>query len=342
MRAGTAREFGRASGPEGTGDAFAEGLGALSNDVPAILTQGVSHNFGRTQALAHVDLEVPRGSLYALLGPNGAGKTTLLKILMGLIRPHRGRVFLNGTEVRRVDAEQRQRIGYVAEGQDLPGWMTLSQLERYLQPLYPHWDAALADQLRDRFRLPSGQKIRKMSRGEQMKVALMAALAPRPRLLIMDEPFTGMDALVKDELVHGLLELAGDGEWTVLLCSHDIGELETLADRVGFLDRGRLILSEPLELLQSRFRRVEVAVGPGSLTEMTGLPPTWLSPRRAGNRITFVACDHGVEGWEDEIRVNLPGARQVDVRPASLREVFVALAAEGMGGRDWSTEGGLP
>ena len=193
---------------------------------------------------------VPEGALYALLGPNGAGKTTLLKILLGLLRPTAGRVALLGKELPYLTRRDRAAIGYVAEGQHLPGWMTMDRLEGYLAPLYPTWDFALASQLRERFRLPAGRKLRQMSRGERMKAALLVALAPRPRLLIMDEPFTGMDALVKDELVRGLLEsVAGEG-WTVLLCSHDIGELEGLADWVGFLDAGRLIISEPMDVLR--------------------------------------------------------------------------------------------
>lgn len=309
--------------------------------VPVIQTLGLSHRYGRTWALRDVDLEIPEGGLYALLGPNGAGKTTLLRILMGLIRPTVGEARLDGRPIHDVSAADRARIGYVAEGQELPRWMTLGRLEAYLSPLYPTWDDELADHLRERFRLPSDRKIRKMSRGEQMKVALLVTLAPRPKILVMDEPFTGMDALVRDEIVYGLLELAQKGAWTVLLCSHDIGELENLADWVGFLDRGRLILSEPLDLLKQRFRKVEVALSPGSLTEMSGLPPTWLSPRRAGNRVSFVTCDHGTQGWEDDVRVNLPSVDRIDVAPATLREIFVALAAEGMGGRDWEAEGGL-
>ena len=309
--------------------------------LPILETRGLGHRFGRNWALRDVDLEIPEGSLYALLGPNGAGKTTLLKILMGLLRPTEGEAWLNGKPIQRLSLTERGRIGYVADGQELPGWMTLDRLESYLAPLYPAWDFKLADHLRNAFRLPARRKIRTLSRGEQMKVALMVTLAPRPEILVMDEPFTGMDALVKDEIVQGLLELAQDGKWTVLVCSHDIGELENLADQVGFLDRGRLILSEPLDLLRERFRKVEVTLSSGSYIEVEALPPTWLSPERAGRRVAFISCEHGRGGWEEDVRSNLPGAEAVRVSPASLREVFVALAAEGMGGRDWEAEGGL-
>jgi ABC-type multidrug transport system ATPase subunit len=306
-----------------------------------IRTDGLTHRYGKMTALDDVQLRVPRGSLYALLGPNGAGKSTLMKILLGLIRPTSGSVEINGRPVESLRARDRQWLAYVAEGQELPDWMTLEQLERFSAPLYPRWDFALADQLRARFRLPRNRRIKKMSRGEKMKAALLTALAPRPEVLVMDEPFTGMDALVKHELVQGLLELAEEQAWTVFVCSHDIGELEMLADWVGFLDRGKLILSEPTEVLRDRFRRVEVRLDAEPMIEMETLPPTWLSPKRAGHRLEFVTSDHGSNGWEREVQGHLLGSRSIEARPTSLKEVFVALAAEGLGGRDWEQEGGL-
>jgi ABC-type multidrug transport system ATPase subunit len=307
----------------------------------SISTSGLTHRFGGLEALNNVELAVPEGSLYALLGPNGAGKSTLMRILLGLLHPTAGRAEIGGRDSRSLKPADRQWLSYVAEGQDLPDWMTVEQFEGYLAPLYPAWDHDLARRLRDRFRLPGNRKIKRLSRGEKMKAALIAALAPRPRVLVMDEPFTGMDALVKDELVHGLLELAQEQEWTVFICSHDIGEIEMLADWVGFLDRGQLILSEPAEVLRERFRKVEVRLNPGPLVELETLPPTWLSPSRSGQRFQFVTCEHGARGWEDEVRGHLLGTGMIETQPTSLREVFVALAAEGLGGRNWELEGGL-
>ena len=299
--------------------------------IPVIETIGLTHRYGGHTALQDVDLVIPEGSLYALMGPNGAGKTTLLKILLGLLQPTEGAVRLLGKPSRRLTLAKRASIGYVAEGQQLPDWMTLEQLERHLAPLYETWDQSLAAELRRSFRLPSNQRIKRFSRGERMKVALLCALAPRPRLLIMDEPFSGMDAMVKDELVHGLLEFSAGEGWSVLLCSHDIGEVELLADAVGFLDRGRLILSEPMEVLQDRFRWVEVMMNGGPMLDPEELPPDWLSVGRSGRRARFVVSDHGTPTWERDVKDRFPGAQRVEVRPASLREVFVALARERLG-----------
>ena len=194
----------------------------------------VTHRYGKVTALEDLNLAVPQGALYALLGPNGSGKTTLLQILMGLRRPTAGRVEIFGKESHSLSLPDRAGIGYIAEGQSLPGWMRLEQLEAYLAPLYSTWDRLLATSLRKRFSLDPTRKLQAMSRGEQMKAALLCALAPRPRLLIMDEPFTGMDAMVKDDLVQGLLDSASSEGWTVLVTSHDIGELEMLAGLGGF------------------------------------------------------------------------------------------------------------
>jgi ABC-2 type transport system ATP-binding protein len=286
----------------------------------------LTYRYGKFAALRDLDLSVPEGALYALLGPNGSGKTTLLQVLMGLRRPTAGRVSLMGVDSLALTLGDRSAIGYIAEGQSLPKWMRLEQLEAYLAPLYPTWDAALARDLRTRFDLDPRKTIGTLSRGQQMKAALLCALAPRPKLLLMDEPFTGMDALVKDDLVRGLLESSGSEGWTVLLCSHDIGELELLADWVGFLDAGTMRLSESMDAVRARFKRVEVVMGDIAAFTNQNVPSDWMSIERAGQRMTFVASHADDAPLENVIRSRFPSATRVDVRDATLREVFVALA----------------
>lgn len=288
----------------------------------------LTYRFGKRAALRDLDLTVPDGALYALLGPNGSGKTTLLQILMGLRRPGSGRVSIMGVDSVALTVRDRARIGYIAEGQSLPKWMRLEQLEAYLAPLYDTWDAALARELRDRFDLDPRQTIGTLSRGQHMKAALLCALAPRPRLLLMDEPFTGMDALVKDDLVRGLLESSGTEGWTVLLCSHDIGELEMLADWVGFLDAGRMRVSETMDTLKARFKRVEVAVGDSAVL-VTEHPLGWMSVEHAGQLVSFLVSHADGNDVQQQVAAAFPSATRVDVREATLREVFVALAKSG-------------
>ena len=185
-----------------------------------------------------------------------------------------------GIECSALAYGDRTSIAYVNESQQLPAWMRVDQLEAYVAPLYPTWDASLAAKLRERFQLPTDRPIRTFSRGERMKAALLCVLAPRPKLLLMDEPFSGMDAIVKDELVRGLLESAGAEGWTVLLSSHDIGELELLADRVGILAEGRMRLNASMDEVRARFKRVEVTASGPSPTN--GVDANWMSVERAG------------------------------------------------------------
>ncbi len=283
----------------------------------------LSYSYGRVVALSDVDLAVPQGALYALLGPNGSGKTTLLQVLMGLRHPSRGRAAVLGVDTRSLDTATRSRIGYVAEGQSLPSRMRLSEIEAFLAPLYDTWDASLARELREQFELDPSRKISTLSRGEQMKAALLCALAPRPRLLIMDEPFTGMDALVKDELVRGLLRSSGSEGWTVLLCSHDIGELELLADWVGFLDRGVVRLSEPIDRVRERFKHVDVTMPTGAPPQT---PPEWMAVERAGSRMSFLMSNGAPGAVDRELKARLGDAAHIESRDATLREIFVGLA----------------
>lgn len=223
--------------------------------MAVVEVRDLTYRYGSKPALRDLSLDVPEGSIYALLGPNGSGKTTLLQILTGLRRTQQGHASILGRDVSALRAADRESIGYIAEGQALPRWMRIEQLGAYLAPLYPTWDASLAASLRERFELDPSRKVKTLSRGEHMKAALLCALAPRPRLLLMDEPFTGMDVIVKDELVRGLLETSGSEGWTVLICSHDLEELNLLADRVGLINAGEMVFSASMDELHTRFPR---------------------------------------------------------------------------------------
>lgn len=220
--------------------------------TPAVEVRGLTARFWRTRVLDQLALTVPAGALYALLGPNGTGKTTLLRALAGIYPVAPGVVSLLGHDRATLPLTVQQQVGYVAEGQQLPGDFTVRQLDRYLAPLYPAWDAARSVQLLERFGVPLTRRIDALSRGQRMLVALWAALAARPALLLMDEPFTGIDVAVKDRLVEGLLEVMADGGVSVLLCTHDLAEVEMLADWMGILRDGRVAHSAPLEQLRAQ------------------------------------------------------------------------------------------
>jgi ABC-2 type transport system ATP-binding protein len=215
-----------------------------------IETVNLTRRFGRLDAVEGLNLRVEAGNIFALVGPNGAGKTTTIKLLLNLIRPTRGHAVVLGTDSRRLGPRELGRIGYVSENQRLPDWMTPSQLIAYVRPLYPMWDDTLCRKLQHDLALTADDMpLRTLSRGTRMKAALLVSLAYRPELIILDEPFTGLDPLVREELIRALLELTGEYKWTTLISSHDIDEVERLADSIGFIDSGRMLFTESVQTL---------------------------------------------------------------------------------------------
>jgi len=289
-----------------------------------IETKNLTRRFGRMEAVHGLDLAVPAGSVFALLGPNGAGKTTTIKMLMNLLTPTAGSAQVLGVDSRKLGERELAQIGYVSENQQLPLWMTVRQLLDYCRPFYPTWDAALEKTLLARFDLPLERKLAQLSRGMLMKAALLSSLAYRPKLLVLDEPFSGLDALVRDEFIKGVLEVSEAGEWTVLISSHDIEEVERLADHVAMLEEGRLRLSEPTEALQGRFRRVEITGAPEGAEPGRG----WLEWERAGALTKFVETNYAGEATEDGWRLRF-GDATITARPMTLREIFITLTRSG-------------
>ena len=204
----------------------------------ALETDHLSRRYGRTEAVKDLTLSVAEGSIFAFVGPNGAGKTTTIKTVMNLLEPTTGRTAVLGVDSRQIGPAELRQIGYVSENQDLPAWMTVRQLVAYVKPLYPSWDDEFGASLARQFDLPLDRPLKALSRGMRMKAALLASLAYRPRLLVMDEPFAGLDALVRDELIQGVLELTAQQHWTVFISSHDIDEVERLADWIGIINEG--------------------------------------------------------------------------------------------------------
>ncbi len=290
-----------------------------------IQTESLSRRYGRTEAVHDLTLSVPEGAVFAFVGPNGAGKTTTIKTVMNILEPSSGRATVLGTDSRRLGPAEFRQIGYVSENQDMPGWMTISQLLDYCAPFYPTWDAAFAEDLRRRLDLPLGRKLKDFSRGMRMKAALLSSLAYRPKLLVLDEPFAGLDALVRDEFIQGILELAEQSQWSVFISSHDIDEVERLADWIGVINEGRLYLAEPVASLIGRFRQIE-ATFEGDAVLPRPLPEHWLSAEAAGHTLRVVDAKAGEPGGEEQVRQALGGVARVDVSPMPLKAIFMALA----------------
>ncbi|MEI6210031.1 MAG: ABC transporter ATP-binding protein [bacterium] len=290
-----------------------------------IETQALTRRFGKNEAVHDLSIRVPAGSIFAFLGPNGAGKSTTIKLLMNILAPTAGSSSVLGVESSRLGPEQFQQIGYVAEDQRLPEWMTVEQFLNYVRPMYPTWDPAFCATLRKQFDLPPDRKLKQLSRGMRMKAALLASLAYRPKLLVLDEPFSGLDPLVRDEFIRGVLELTEQEQWTVFVSSHDIDEVERLADWVGIVNNGVLQLEESVNDLQARFRRMELVVQE-RMRLPTVLPSHWLVPEQAAHAVHYVDSQYEEQKSEAVAREVIPTCTQCSATPMSLREIFLALA----------------
>lgn len=291
----------------------------------AIETHALSRHYGRTRALDSLSLRVPVGSIFAFLGPNGAGKTTTIQTLVNILSPTSGSATVLGVDSTRLSPVEFRRIGYISENQKMPEWMTLRQYLNYCKSFYPEWDDAFCEELNAEFRLPMDRKISKMSRGMKGKTSFLSSLSYRPELLIMDEPFTGLDPLVRDELIKGFLHLTEREKWTIFISSHDIDEVERLADWVGILDKGRLRLCDGVANIRRLVRRIDVVCSePPTLPRP--LPDDWLWVEQAGKVLNITHKAFDCETTGARLREQVPGVEQIHVQDLSLREVFLSHA----------------
>lgn len=291
-----------------------------------IETHNLSKRFLRHDAVRGLDLAVPEGAAMALIGPNGAGKTTTIRLLMNLLRPDGGQASVLGVDSRRLSPDDFSRIGYVSENQQLPKALTVEQYFAYLRRLYPAWDAALEADLRKRLDLPAGRRIGKLSHGMRMKLALASALPFHPRLLVLDEPLSGLDPLVRDEVMENLLVLAG--EMTVLISSHELAEIEGAATHVAFMDKGRVLFQESMEDLTGRFREVTVLASDGG-RDLTAPPAAWIGAERSGALIRFIDTRfQGEAQLTQAVTERLGRTDRIEIQPMPLRAISKAMMRE--------------
>ncbi len=216
----------------------------------ALSVEALSKRFGHRLAVDNLTFHVPAGSVCAFLGRNGSGKSTTLRMIMNLLDPSAGAVTLLGLDSRRDHTALMSRIGYVSESPVLYDWMKVRQLVRFTAQFYPHWNQPRVDELLDRFAVDREQKIRHLSRGTQAQVALALALGGDPELLILDEPATGLDVLVRRDFLQTIIQLIQQEGRTVLFSSHLLHEVERVADHVVIIDRGRLVQAGSIEELK--------------------------------------------------------------------------------------------
>jgi len=287
-----------------------------------LTTRDLSKRYRKHLAVDKLSFSVPEGSVYGLLGPNGAGKTTALKLVMNLHPATAGEAQVLGVDSRELEGRHFEQIGYVSENQDQPGWMKLSYLLSYLKPFYPTWDDERAKELVSQFRLPLDRPIKHFSRGMQMKASLAASLAYNPRLLILDEPFSGLDPLTREELIEALLECSP--QTSIVVSSHDLADIESFASHIGYLDKGRLEFSEELTVLTGRFREMEVTLSEPALP--APWPAHWLRPEASPAVVRFIETHFDPERTFAEIQLLFRGVSNIEANPMPLRSIFVTLA----------------
>src|SRR5512145_2379899 len=227
-------------------------LGGVSDAV--IQVAELTRRFGAKTALNAVSLSMPRGAVYGLVGANGAGKTTLIKHFLGLLRAETGSVRVFGRDPVADPVGVLSRIGYLSEENDLPAWMRVDELMRYSRAFYPNWDDDYADELREAFALDPAAKIKTLSKGQKARAGLVVALAYRPELLVLDEPSSGLDPIVRRDILGAVIRTIADEGRTVLFSSHLLEEVEQVADHLTLIHQGRIVLSAPLDAVRESHR----------------------------------------------------------------------------------------
>ncbi|HET6326955.1 MAG TPA: ABC transporter ATP-binding protein [Planctomycetaceae bacterium] len=286
---------------------------------PIVELSRVTRQFGNKTALDDLSLTVPRGGVFGLIGGNGAGKTTVIKHILGLLKAQTGSVRVFGLDPVANPVGTLGRIGYLSENRDLPDWMSVAQLMRYTQAFFPNWDENYAEELRQAFDLDPHARIKTLSRGQRARAGLLVALAHRPELLVLDEPSSGLDPVVRRDILGAIIRTIADEGRTVLFSSHLLDEVERVADRVAIIHQGRILLTAPMEEIKDTHRRVTLRFG-----QAHDRPPSLvgtLSFEGQGHEWTYICS-----GESGQLRraAEAIGATVVDDAALTLDEIFVS------------------
>jgi ABC-2 type transport system ATP-binding protein len=242
-----------------------------SHEEVAVHFEGVGKRY-RHFSLENINLELPTGSIMGFIGANGVGKSTTIRILMGLVHQDAGSVRVLGHAMPDEQAAAKLDIGFVSEDMRLYGAPSLRWHMEFVRSIYPRWDQPYAEELLRRFDLKPQQRIKGLSHGQRVKAALLLALARRPRLLVLDEPTTGLDPVARHEVLAELMAVLADEDRTILFSSHNTLDVEQISDQITFIDRGRIIDSDDKEMFLDRWRRLRLQLPPnGSLPRLPGI-----------------------------------------------------------------------
>ncbi len=311
--------------------------------------QALCRRYGGTVALDHVDLVIEEGAVLGLIGRNGAGKTTLIRHVLGLLKAQSGSVRVFGADPVKHPAQTLARIGYVSEDRDLPGWMRIEELLRYTRAFFPDWDETLASDLCRAFDLDPRQRVRTLSRGQHVRTALVLALAPRPALLVLDEPSSGLDPVVRRDVLEAVIQHVAHEGRTVLFSSHLLDEVERVSDHLVMIDRGTMLVDGPMDEVVEGFKHVVYrhaedsnGSGFGALPGMSlcvemgstssgaassGAPSSDSASRNSIDHEVLCLCrfETSVDEHALAAQASAGGFELIEILPATLDEIFLNL-----------------
>ena len=293
-------------------------------DSSIVEMEGVTRQYDATKALDNIDFNVEPGCVHGLVGANGAGKTTLIKHILGLLRAKTGSVRVFGLDPVKSPVEVLGRIGYLSEERDLPEWMRLHELMRYTQAHYPKWDMAYSDSLIETFELDPRQKIKTLSRGQRALTGLIVAVAHRPDLLLLDEPSSGLDAIVRQDILREVVRAVADEGRTALFSSHLLDEVERMSDVVTMIHKGKVVLHGSLDDIKDAHQHLTLQFRESQSTRPE--VPGTLALEGFGNQWRAV-CNGELD--QAIAAIQSLGAEITEARNASLQEIFVARVGRG-------------
>lgn len=297
----------------------------------AITIEGLHFSYGKKHVLKGVDLEVPRGSIFGFLGRNGAGKTTAIKTLLGLQKPQAGRCLVGGLDSVTDTLEVRRRIGFMAEDQQMYGWMTVRRIIKWVAGFYPNWDDKFTDELAEVLSLPKDMKVKELSKGQNSSLALLLALGHRPDIVILDDPTLGLDPIARKDFLRHVIELLQSNGVTVFFSSHLLYEIEPVADHVAILDDGVIIKASGTEQLRESVRRFALTPAPGA--DFSKVPGV-LDALKVGESVSVAVedCDQAKRARLKEMSLN-----SMTETALNLDEIFEAYVI-GDRGRELSAK----
>jgi ABC-2 type transport system ATP-binding protein len=293
------------------------------NDEAVISLHGLTRYFGSKCAVYELNLEVPKGGVFAFLGRNGSGKTTTIRMALGLMQPTRGGGTLLGCDIRKLTPDIRARVGYLTEEHQLFRWMSVKQISEFQKGFFPRWNDKIFRGVIGHFGLKPEAKIKDLSRGERAGLALAITLAPDPELLILDDPALGLDPVARRSLVESMIYLTRRSDRTIFFSSHDLGDVERVADNVAILDRSQLRASCSIETFRSQIQQVRLRFdgAPPRLPEVPGL----LQAFRTETELRIVCVRYGPAA-ESVMRSLNPIS--IELVPLSLEDSFVSYLGD--------------